>query len=115
MYKKYFWITIKAGWDCLRHYEILMNGCIPYFRPKRLSNDCITTLPKLIEFLTKFEKILNLYNQFKILKKTFNVKKNFFTNFIKIRQRKINRFLNKNEIIFNIKDNLLDFTKEFNY
>ena len=21
----------KAGWDCLRHYEILMNGCIPYF------------------------------------------------------------------------------------
>jgi hypothetical protein len=21
----------KGGWDCLRHYEILMNGCIPYF------------------------------------------------------------------------------------
>lgn len=21
----------KAGWDCLRHYEILMNGCVPYF------------------------------------------------------------------------------------
>ena len=21
----------KHGWDCLRHYEILMNGCIPYF------------------------------------------------------------------------------------
>ncbi len=21
----------KAGWDCLRHYEILANGCIPYF------------------------------------------------------------------------------------
>jgi hypothetical protein len=28
----YFGITIKkGGWDCLRHYEILMNGCIPYF------------------------------------------------------------------------------------
>jgi hypothetical protein len=27
-----FGITMKkAGWDCLRHYEILMNGCIPYF------------------------------------------------------------------------------------
>jgi len=21
----------KGGWDCLRHYEILLNGCIPYF------------------------------------------------------------------------------------
>ncbi len=21
----------KCGWDCCRHYEILMNGCIPYF------------------------------------------------------------------------------------
>jgi hypothetical protein len=23
--------TKKAGWDCLRHYEILANRCIPYF------------------------------------------------------------------------------------
>ncbi len=23
--------TKKAGWDCLRHYEIMANGCIPYF------------------------------------------------------------------------------------
>lgn len=23
--------TKKAGWDCLRHYEILANGCIPVF------------------------------------------------------------------------------------
>ena len=23
--------TRKAGWDCMRHYEILANGCIPYF------------------------------------------------------------------------------------
>lgn len=22
----------KAGWDCLRHYEILANGCIPFFK-----------------------------------------------------------------------------------
>lgn len=21
----------KAGWDCLRHYEIMANGCLPYF------------------------------------------------------------------------------------
>jgi hypothetical protein len=23
--------TKKAGWDCMRHYEIMANGCIPYF------------------------------------------------------------------------------------
>jgi len=22
---------MKAGWDCMRHYEILANKCIPYF------------------------------------------------------------------------------------
>lgn len=27
-----FGVTMKkAGWDCNRHYEILINGCIPYF------------------------------------------------------------------------------------
>lgn len=32
-YKRaWFGMTIKkAGWDCMRHYEILANGCIPYF------------------------------------------------------------------------------------
>lgn len=30
--RSYFAITMKkAGWDCMRHYEILANGCIPYF------------------------------------------------------------------------------------
>ena len=28
----YFGLTMKkGGWDCGRHYEILMNGCVPYF------------------------------------------------------------------------------------
>lgn len=33
MYKSsYFGLTKKkAGWDCLRHYEIICNGCIPVF------------------------------------------------------------------------------------
>ena len=36
--KSHFALTIrKGGWDCLRHYEILMNGCIPYFP---LLEDC---------------------------------------------------------------------------
>ncbi|MCE5293698.1 MAG: hypothetical protein LLF94_03680 [Chlamydiales bacterium] len=30
--RSYYAITSKkAGWDCMRHYEILANGCIPYF------------------------------------------------------------------------------------
>lgn len=30
--ESYFGLTIKkGGWDCLRHYEILGNRCIPYF------------------------------------------------------------------------------------
>jgi hypothetical protein len=30
--RSYFAITTKkGGWDCMRHYEILANGCIPYF------------------------------------------------------------------------------------
>lgn len=30
--ESYFALTFKkGGWDCLRHYEILMNGCIPEF------------------------------------------------------------------------------------
>lgn len=30
--RSYFAITReKGGWDCMRHYEILANGCIPYF------------------------------------------------------------------------------------
>lgn len=49
MYQKSrFAITkMKGGWDCLRHYEILMNGCIPLF--ERIT-DCpsftMTTYPK---------------------------------------------------------------------
>lgn len=31
--ESYFaWTQKKAGWDCLRHYEILANGCMPAFR-----------------------------------------------------------------------------------
>lgn len=30
--RSYFAVTgKKGGWDCMRHYEILANGCIPYF------------------------------------------------------------------------------------
>lgn len=59
----WFGMTVKkAGWDCMRHYEILANGCIPYF--PHLS-DCPTTtmynFPKNIIIETN-----RLYEQNKI-------------------------------------------------
>jgi len=68
-YKK-SWLGIttkKGGWDCLRHYEILMNGCIPYF--ENLSNCPKNTLhnfPKdIVNEITKhknysIDKIIEL-------------------------------------------------------
>lgn len=38
---------MKGGWDCLRHYEILMNGCIPLFEDLDMCpKHTLTTYPK---------------------------------------------------------------------
>ena len=44
----YFAVTRKkAGWDCMRHYEILANGCIPYFVDMdKCDEDTMPFLPK---------------------------------------------------------------------
>lgn len=44
----YFAITCKkGGWDCMRHYEILANGCIPYFVDlDQCDSDTMHFLPK---------------------------------------------------------------------
>ena len=44
----YFAVTAKkAGWDCMRHYEILANGCIPYFIDlDKCDSDTMPFLPK---------------------------------------------------------------------
>lgn len=57
--RSYFGLTTKkGGWDCLRHYEILMNGTIPYFPdlkncPQhtmvRFPKDIVLTTNKFIE------------------------------------------------------------------
>jgi hypothetical protein len=51
-YKDYndarFGVTCKkAGWDCMRHYEILGNGCIPLFKNIELCpTNTMTSFPK---------------------------------------------------------------------
>lgn len=50
----------KAGWDCLRHYEILGNDCIPLFLDIEQCPDTIcTTLPK--ELLKEFYHKSGIY------------------------------------------------------
>lgn len=46
--RSYFAVTKrKGGWDCMRHYEILANGCIPYFIDlDKTSDDLMPFLPK---------------------------------------------------------------------
>jgi hypothetical protein len=52
--------TKKAGWDCMRHYEILASGTIPYFpNIEECPEDTIALLPKdlIKEGNVLFEKI----------------------------------------------------------
>ncbi|MDE3045947.1 MAG: hypothetical protein KGJ02_04815 [Verrucomicrobiota bacterium] len=46
--RSYFAVTKKkGGWDCMRHYEILANGCIPYFLDlEECPSKTMTLLPK---------------------------------------------------------------------
>ncbi len=118
MYKKsVFALTYKkAGWDCLRHYEILMNGCIPLFLDiKESPSNTITSLPKekLIEILDNFSEVLEFYNPFKIFKKKHLTFQRVLSSFsFRSEKDKLKSFLEKNEIVFEYKKNLLKFTKK---
>ena len=64
----------KGGWDCFRHYEILMNGCISFhLEIDKCPDKTLEKLPKdlLKEILKKYEWILSKYNPFFIYKKNF--------------------------------------------
>mgnify|MGYP001202119160 FL=1 len=107
----------KLGWDCLRHYEILMNGCIPlFFNIKNCPKQTLTTLPKnkLINICDKFNKILQLYFPFNIYKKKFlSIDKviSYIPNIFKDKSASL--FLDKNSEILDIKNELLSYTKQY--
>jgi hypothetical protein len=73
--KSIFGLTkCKGGWDCLRHYEILANGCIPWFEGlERCPVNTMTFLPKQLimeamqtcqtETNLNSERIMNYSNQ----------------------------------------------------
>ncbi|MES2200320.1 MAG: hypothetical protein V4489_09175 [Chlamydiota bacterium] len=72
--QSYYAITTKkGGWDCLRHYEILANGCIPYFIDL---DDCpINTMYSLPKELIKEAMNLEGVSYLKIDHEKFNRKK----------------------------------------
>ena len=118
MYKKsIFALTYKkAGWDCLRHYEILMNGCIPLFLDiKNCPKNIISTLPKneLIMFLNDFSKIFSFYNPLRIFKKKHLTIGRIFTIFkFGLKKNSLELFIKENDKVFELKKNLLNYTKK---
>ncbi len=105
----------KAGWDCLRHYEILANGCIPLFLDlENCPLETLKTLPKekLLSILNQNEFILSYYNPFKLFKKKFLT----FSKIIKginslYKNKNVDLFLKKNENINILRNELLEYTK----
>ena len=105
----------KAGWDCLRHYEILANGCIPLFLDlKNCPQETLKTLPKenLLSILNQNEFILSYYNPFKLFKKKFLT----FSKIIKginsiYKNKNVNLFLKNNGNINILRNELLEYTK----
>jgi hypothetical protein len=80
--KSYYGITMKkAGWDCMRHYEILGNYCMPYFVGlEDCPKDTLVNLPK--ELLFEGRELVNNFDEqkyFNILDEIFNHTKNNLT------------------------------------
>lgn len=80
--KSYFGLTFKkGGWDCMRHYEILGNYCLPYFPDlKECPPNTLFNFPK--EYILESN---NLFQNFKIfyyyalLDEVFNYTKEHLT------------------------------------
>ena len=71
----------KAGWDCMRHYEILGNYCIPYFVGlEDCPKNTLANLPK--ELLLEAKDLAGNFDEqkyFIILNELFDYTKNNLT------------------------------------
>jgi hypothetical protein len=80
--KSYYGVTMKkAGWDCMRHYEILGNNCMPYFIGlEDCPKNTLTNLPK--ELLLEGRELVNNFDKskyFNILNELFEYTKSHLT------------------------------------
>jgi len=73
--------TKKAGWDCMRHYEILANKCVPIFKDlQNCPQNTLTNLPK--ELLIECQAMIDNFDQDKydsINNELFNFTKQHLT------------------------------------
>jgi hypothetical protein len=80
--RSFYGVTMKkAGWDCMRHYEILGNYCMPYFVGlEDCPKNTLANLPK--ELLLEGRELANNFDEqkyFHILDELFNYTKNNLT------------------------------------
>jgi len=107
----------KMGWDSLRHYEILMNGCIPLFlNIDKCPEKILTNLPKklLSEIFIQYSWILNQFFPTNIYKKKFLSIEKFFLYFINLFKKKYDTatLINSYPELFEIKKKMIDYTKK---
>ena len=105
------------GWDSLRHYEILMNGCIPLFLnidkcPERV----LTNLPKklLFDVFNQYSWILNQFFPTSIYKIKFLSIEKFFLYFLNLfkKEHTSMSLINSYPEIIEIKKQMIDYTKK---
>ena len=107
----------KMGWDSLRHYEILMNGCIPLFlNIDKCPEKILTNLPKklLSEIFIQYSWILNQFFPTNIYKMKFLSIEKFFLYFLNLFKKKYNStaLINSYPKLFEIKKKMIDYTKK---
>jgi len=80
--KSFYGVTMKkAGWDCMRHYEILGNNCIPYFVGlEDCPKNTLANLPKELLLDAKYlAENFDSSKYFLILNELFDYTKNHLT------------------------------------
>ena len=107
----------KMGWDSLRHYEILMNGCIPLFlNIDKCPEKILTNLPKklLSEIFIQYSWILNQFFPTNIYKMKFLTIEKFFLYFLNLFKKKYDStaLINSYPELFEIKKKMIDYTKK---
>lgn len=69
----------KGGWDCMRHYEILANGCIPYFPGiEKCPRTTMVSFPKNMVYESNI-----LYDKNKFTDGLYNEFLSFYLDFTK--------------------------------
>ena len=90
--------TKKAGWDCMRHYEIICNGCIPYFPDiKGCPKNTMTFLPK--NLIEKGNELYSKCSKYETITNIPNSEINECSNLIKKLKAHLNEYLTTRKMV----------------